>query len=134
MSADTPRTASATGLATIDSASGRVLAVWFPAPVLGDDAPDAIAGAAEREDAVRGVRIEPCEGRIDLDAPPADTADAYLRLHLLSHRLVQPARRQPRRHLRRPAQRRLDEPGPGRSGGAARRPPARPRGRPRTCT
>ena len=27
---------------------------------------------------------------IDLDAPPADTADAYLRLHLLSHRLVQP--------------------------------------------
>ena len=27
---------------------------------------------------------------IDLDAPPADTSDAYLRLHLLSHRLVQP--------------------------------------------
>ena len=27
---------------------------------------------------------------IDLDAPPAGTADAYLRLHLLSHRLVQP--------------------------------------------
>jgi 2,3,4,5-tetrahydropyridine-2-carboxylate N-succinyltransferase len=26
----------------------------------------------------------------DLDAPPADTHDAYLRLHLLSHRLVQP--------------------------------------------
>ena len=26
----------------------------------------------------------------DLDAPPADTADAYLRLHLLSHRLVAP--------------------------------------------
>ena len=28
---------------------------------------------------------------IDLDAAPADTADAYLRLHLLSHRLVSPA-------------------------------------------
>ena len=27
---------------------------------------------------------------IDLDAPPTDTPDAYLRLHLLSHRLVQP--------------------------------------------
>jgi len=27
---------------------------------------------------------------IDLDAPPVDTADAYLRLHLLSHRLVRP--------------------------------------------
>ena len=26
----------------------------------------------------------------DLDQPPADTADAYLRLHLLSHRLVRP--------------------------------------------
>jgi 2,3,4,5-tetrahydropyridine-2,6-dicarboxylate N-succinyltransferase len=85
-----PRTASATGLATIDGASGRVLAVWFPEPVLGEDAPDAIAGAEAREDAVREVRIEPCEGRIDLDAPPASTADAYLRLHLLSHRLVRP--------------------------------------------
>jgi 2,3,4,5-tetrahydropyridine-2-carboxylate N-succinyltransferase len=28
--------------------------------------------------------------RIDLDAPPAGTVDAYLRLHLLSHRLVRP--------------------------------------------
>jgi 2,3,4,5-tetrahydropyridine-2-carboxylate N-succinyltransferase len=90
MSADTPRTASATGLATIDSASSRVLAVWFPEPVLGDDAPDAVAGATEHEDAVRGVRIEPCAGRIDLDVAPADAADAYLRLHLLSHRLVPP--------------------------------------------
>jgi 2,3,4,5-tetrahydropyridine-2-carboxylate N-succinyltransferase len=36
------------------------------------------------------VRIEPCAGRIDLDVPPADAADAYLRLHLLSHRLVPP--------------------------------------------
>ena len=26
----------------------------------------------------------------DLDAPPADAYDAYLRLHLLSHRLVSP--------------------------------------------
>ena len=27
---------------------------------------------------------------VDLDAPPADAADVYLRLHLLSHRLVRP--------------------------------------------
>jgi 2,3,4,5-tetrahydropyridine-2-carboxylate N-succinyltransferase len=27
---------------------------------------------------------------VDLDTPPADAADAYLRLHLLSHRLVKP--------------------------------------------
>ena len=38
---------------------------------------------------------------IDLDAAPADTSDAYLRLHLLSHRLVTPRTHQPRRHLRR---------------------------------
>jgi 2,3,4,5-tetrahydropyridine-2,6-dicarboxylate N-succinyltransferase len=43
------------------------------------------------DDPVRGVRI----GRrlcviADLDEPPADTGDAYLRLHLLSHRLVRP--------------------------------------------
>ena len=49
----------------------------------------------------------------DLSAPPVDAADAYLRLHLLSHRLVRPADGQPRRHLRRAAQRRLDVAGPG---------------------
>ena len=40
---------------------------------------------------MRGVRIVGLLGETaDLDQPPADTADAYLRLHLLSHRLVQP--------------------------------------------
>ena len=34
--------------------------------------------------------LEVLSRSIDLDAPPADTADAYLRLHLLSHRLVEP--------------------------------------------
>ena len=43
------------------------------------------------EDPVRAVRIvrQLCV-TADLDLPPADTADAYLRLHLLSHRLVRP--------------------------------------------
>ena len=38
----------------------------------------------------RNVRSEIVETSIDLDAAPADAADAYLRLHLLSHRLVRP--------------------------------------------
>jgi len=36
------------------------------------------------------VRVEVVRTVVDLDTPPADTADAYLRLHLLSHRLVAP--------------------------------------------
>ena len=61
----------------------------------------------------------------DRDRGPAaaarGTADAYLRLHLLSHRLVKPHERQPRRHLRRAAERRLDERRPGRPGEPDRR-------------
>jgi 2,3,4,5-tetrahydropyridine-2-carboxylate N-succinyltransferase len=36
------------------------------------------------------VRCEIVRTVIDLDAAPVDTADVYLRLHLLSHRLVRP--------------------------------------------
>jgi 2,3,4,5-tetrahydropyridine-2-carboxylate N-succinyltransferase len=45
----------------------------------------------EREDPVRAVQMrrQLCLAA-DLDLPPADSADAYLRLHLLSHRLVRP--------------------------------------------
>jgi 2,3,4,5-tetrahydropyridine-2,6-dicarboxylate N-succinyltransferase len=43
------------------------------------------------DDDVRGVRCVPVTTVIaDLGAPPGDVADAYLRLHLLSHRLVRP--------------------------------------------
>ena len=74
--------------------AGAPLSFWFPDPRLGPPGPGEIAGpvpADEREDPVRGVRI----GRqvcviADLDQPPSDTADAYLRLHLLSHRVMQP--------------------------------------------
>jgi 2,3,4,5-tetrahydropyridine-2-carboxylate N-succinyltransferase len=38
----------------------------------------------------RGVRIDVTLTEINLDEPPAGTSDAYLRLHLLSHRLVPP--------------------------------------------
>jgi 2,3,4,5-tetrahydropyridine-2-carboxylate N-succinyltransferase len=81
------------GLATITD-GGQVLDTWFPAPALGmrpEDAVEpqgleALVGPDER----RGVRTEVRVVEIDLDTPPADASDAYLRLHLLSHRLVQP--------------------------------------------
>jgi 2,3,4,5-tetrahydropyridine-2-carboxylate N-succinyltransferase len=38
----------------------------------------------------RGVRIEVVLTEIDLDAEPKTVPDVYLRLHLLSHRLIQP--------------------------------------------
>ena len=81
--------ASAHGLATVDVDSGRVLDVFYPRPTLGAE-PEAVTlrGAADEQ---RGVREEPVETVIeDLGAPPADVPDAYLRLHLLSHRLVRP--------------------------------------------
>ena len=84
------RTARGAGLATL--AGDRVLDAWFPAPVLGTEGggDPAELRAAVREDAIRGVRTEVVEVTIDLDAPPAGTADTYLRLHLLSGRLVRP--------------------------------------------
>jgi 2,3,4,5-tetrahydropyridine-2-carboxylate N-succinyltransferase len=77
------------GLATIDAAN-RMLDVWYPAPVLGTE------GQVEAElptgtDPVRDVQTK----RVAVTAPslaqpPTDAADVYLRLHLLSHRLVRP--------------------------------------------
>ena len=53
----------------------------------------------------------------DLDAPPADTADGWLRLHLLSHRLCRAELDLPRRAVRRAHQRRVDLAGPVRRRG-----------------
>lgn len=69
-----------------------MLDVWFPSPNL-DATPDDVAGLDHgiHTDELRGVHIQPVTTVIaDLTAAPVDTADAYLRLHLLSHRLVQP--------------------------------------------
>lgn len=78
------------GLATFDGDS--VLEVWYPEPVLGAtpvDVPHLEAGIDS--DPVRGTSVRSISTVIeDLQAPPADAADAYLRLHLLSHRLVRP--------------------------------------------
>jgi 2,3,4,5-tetrahydropyridine-2,6-dicarboxylate N-succinyltransferase len=73
---------------------GTPLSFYFPAPQLGSPGTADRADQAvpwEPEDPVRGVRIirQLCAAA-DLDQTPADSADAYLRLHLLSHRLVRP--------------------------------------------
>jgi 2,3,4,5-tetrahydropyridine-2-carboxylate N-succinyltransferase len=86
------RTAWAWGLASVH-ASGQVLDTYFPAPALGtpDDSPapsdlvDAVL-----DDTVRRVHTDLVRVVADLDQPPAGTSDAYLRLHVLSHRLVPP--------------------------------------------
>jgi 2,3,4,5-tetrahydropyridine-2-carboxylate N-succinyltransferase len=90
---DAPSTAHGHGLATLD-AEGSVLDVWFPAPALGksdgSEAPESLR-ALEGADETRGVRREVRLVEIaDLSAPPASTEDVWLRLHLLSTRLVVP--------------------------------------------
>lgn len=90
----TARTAWGFGLATVTD-DGTTLDVWYPVPVLGapDDttvtAPEELDALTERDEA-RRVDVVVVRTESDLDAPPADAADVYLRLHLLSHRLVGP--------------------------------------------
>jgi 2,3,4,5-tetrahydropyridine-2-carboxylate N-succinyltransferase len=84
------------GLATLDSTSGAVLDVWFPEPALGPapdfdyHAPDELAELTGTDDVRRVHRDVVRVTIVDLDKPPADTTDVWLRLHLLSHRLVRP--------------------------------------------
>lgn len=82
--------AAAIGLAT--SGDDGILDVWFPRPSLGTEPIDVPGiSAATGPDDLRGVMVQTVSTTIeDLSRPPVDTADAYLRLHLLSHRLVQP--------------------------------------------
>ena len=89
----TSRAAWSHGLATITT-SGTVLDTWFPEPHLGDMpegavAPEALTALVGSDDE-RQVRRDVVLAQIDLDSPPTDAIDAYLRLHLLSHRLAEP--------------------------------------------
>ena len=83
------------GIATVINGGekdGTVLDTWFPAPVLGalpTTAPVDVASLAIPSNG-RGVRSEVVGIEIDLLVPPSSVSDAYLRLHLLSHRLVKP--------------------------------------------
>ena len=78
------------GIATL--AGTTVLDVWFPAPALGAiaGAPDSSLQSMVGSDDARGVTRELVSIEIDLAVAPKDARDAYLRLHLLSHRLVKP--------------------------------------------
>ncbi len=84
------------GLVSRD-ASDNVLDVWFPAPALGSAGEAGAQGAPaeltalEGKDEARRVRtsVELVE-IADLSAAPVSTQDVWLRLHLLSTRLVVP--------------------------------------------
>ena len=89
------------GLATIAD-DGTVLDAWFPDPELGayspsgttrlsaGDAPDELADLCG-PDTDRSVQVVAIRTVVaDLDLAPTDTFDTYLRLHLLSHRLIEP--------------------------------------------
>ncbi|MCV7152248.1 2,3,4,5-tetrahydropyridine-2,6-dicarboxylate N-succinyltransferase [Mycolicibacterium pyrenivorans] len=95
--------ASGVGVATI-AADGTVLDTWFPAPELGGDGaarggtvrlsvaevPDELAALAGRDED-RDVETVVVRTVIaSLEDKAVDAYDAYLRLHLLSHRLVAP--------------------------------------------
>jgi 2,3,4,5-tetrahydropyridine-2-carboxylate N-succinyltransferase len=93
MSDEHGRKAWGVGLATVHE-TGAVLDAWYPDPRLGPADPAArpsneLQALTGRDDR-RGVDLDVVHTEIDLDAPPADVPDAYLRLHLLSHRLVRP--------------------------------------------
>ncbi len=98
----TPETASTSGtaaawgygLATYD-AEYTLLDVWFPEPRLGlapegAEAPTAMT-LLEGSDGIRQTTRKVTLVEIaDLSVAPQDVADVWLRLHLLSHRLVRP--------------------------------------------
>jgi len=85
------RSAFGFGIATTTS-SGEVLDVWFDSLGLGNLAEKNSPDLAELTgtDSIRDVVKSKVAVEIDLDSAPKDVADAYLRLHLLSHRIVKP--------------------------------------------
>ncbi|MBF6327323.1 2,3,4,5-tetrahydropyridine-2,6-dicarboxylate N-succinyltransferase [Nocardia transvalensis] len=94
--------ASAVGLATV-TVNGTVLDTWYPYPELGEFATSGTEKLSPADpeytqfaelvgfDEARRVEVVAVRTTIaDLSAAPADTHDVYLRLHLVSHRLVRP--------------------------------------------
>jgi len=90
---DIARAAWGFGLTTLD-ATGAVLDCWFPSPALGTASSTAapaeltaLAVPDASRDVTREIRLVEIA---DLSAAPTSTEDVWLRLHLLSHRLVAP--------------------------------------------
>src|SRR6185437_4485758 len=91
------------GLATITT-DGQVLDTWYPAGKLGLGTPDVSAAAGvpvpvgdlfdhpvPEAGPLPGLRVAAVLTMVgSLADPPKDTFDVYLRLHLLSHRLIRP--------------------------------------------
>ena len=82
----------ASGHAITTISHGKLLDAWFPSPELSPLNPEI---APELKvlvgfDESRGVSREIASIEIDIALPPTSALDAYLRLHLLSHRLVKP--------------------------------------------
>jgi 2,3,4,5-tetrahydropyridine-2-carboxylate N-succinyltransferase len=92
---DAPTSAWGLGLATVTD-EGAVLDVWFPEPRLGrpeDVGPGDLVTRLEAlsgRDDVRRVTRELRVVTAALQEPASTTEDVWLRLHLLSHRLVTP--------------------------------------------
>ena len=91
----TARIAWGTGLSTTAD-DGTVLDAWFPELGLGTQDPedaettvDSLTSEAG-PDKRRAVNVQPVQLVIDLDSPVSSTADAYLRLQLLSRLFVRP--------------------------------------------
>jgi 2,3,4,5-tetrahydropyridine-2,6-dicarboxylate N-succinyltransferase len=101
MTSDSP--AWGLGLATVTE-QGQVLDTWYPAGKLGFGTPDVeapagvplpVAGlfdmAVPETGPLPGIRTAAVLTMIgSLADPPKDTYDVYLRLHLLSHRMIRP--------------------------------------------
>ncbi|GAA5042330.1 2,3,4,5-tetrahydropyridine-2,6-dicarboxylate N-succinyltransferase [Nocardia callitridis] len=91
--------AAAIGIANVTT-DGTVLDTWYPSPELGEfdatgsqrleQVPEEYAALLGVDEA-RGVEVIAVRTTIaDLSSAPVDAHDVYLRLHLLSHRLVHP--------------------------------------------
>jgi 2,3,4,5-tetrahydropyridine-2-carboxylate N-succinyltransferase len=83
------RKAYGSGVATIAS-NGDLLDCWYLDVSLSSITNKSDRSENLKADPVRGVTKREVDLEIDMDVAPQDASDAYLRLHLLSHRLVKP--------------------------------------------
>ena len=89
-STSTPTSAWGVGLATI-AADGTTLDTFFRHLGLGNAVPAGTPSETQSAtDERRGVAVVPTSLVIDTQAAPTSATDVYLRLHLLSHRMVEP--------------------------------------------